>query len=62
VIVDAKDAEAVAFYKRFGFVEFPTVEARMFLPMISVANLFVENSVPDPAHAESSAPADTPPS
>jgi hypothetical protein len=49
VIVDAKDAEAVAFYKRFGFVEFPTVEARMFLPMISVAELFVDNSGPDPA-------------
>jgi predicted GNAT family N-acyltransferase len=58
VIVDAKDAEAVAFYKRFGFVEFPTVKTRMFLPMISVAELFVDNSGPDPAAAESSAPSD----
>ena len=57
VIVDAKDAEAVAFYKRFGFVEFPTVEARMFLPIISVAELFVDNS-PNPAAAESSATAE----
>jgi predicted GNAT family N-acyltransferase len=58
VIVDAKDAEAIAFYKRFGFVEFSTVESRMFLPMISIADLFVDNSVPDPAAPESSAPAD----
>ncbi len=60
VIVDAKDAEAVAFYKRFGFVEFPTVEGRMFLPMISVAELFVDDSVPDAAAAKPSAPADPP--
>lgn len=60
VIVDAKDGEAVAFYKRFGFVEFPTVEVRLFLPMLSVAELFADNSAPDPAATESSAPADPP--
>ena len=54
VIVDAKDGEAVAFYKNFEFVEFFGVKARMFLPMTSVAELFPDN--PDRAAAEALAP------
>jgi predicted GNAT family N-acyltransferase len=55
VIVDAKDDEAVAFYRRFEFVEFPIVEARMFLPMTSIAELFPNER--DLAAAEASVPA-----
>lgn len=60
VIVDAKDGEAVEFYKEFGFVEFPTVKARLFLPMTSVAELFPDNPVPDLTAAEASPPAAPP--
>ena len=40
VIVDAKDAAAVAFYKKYGFLEFPRIERRLFLPMGTVEELF----------------------
>jgi predicted GNAT family N-acyltransferase len=40
VIVDAKDAAALAFYKKYGFLELPTVNRRLFLPMGTVAELF----------------------
>ena len=40
VIVDAKDAEAVSFYKKYGFLELPEIERRLFLPMRTVAELF----------------------
>jgi hypothetical protein len=31
--VDAKDQNAVLFYEKFGFVQFPTVKGRLFLPL-----------------------------
>jgi len=40
VIVDAKDAEAMAFYKKFGFIELPKIEKRLFLPMGSIEKMF----------------------
>lgn len=40
VIVDAKDAESVAFYKKYGFIEIPQVPNRLFLPMATVAKMF----------------------
>jgi len=40
VIVDAKDANAVAFYKKYGFIEISTTPNRLFLPMETVAKLF----------------------
>lgn len=32
IIVDAKDSEAIAFYKHFGFITLPGQEDRMLLP------------------------------
>ena len=40
VVVDAKDAAASAFYKKYGFLELPRVERRLFLPMGTVEQLF----------------------
>jgi ribosomal protein S18 acetylase RimI-like enzyme len=40
VIVDAKDAAALAFYKKYGFLELPRIERRLFLPMGTVVELF----------------------
>ena len=40
VIVDAKNAAAVSFYKKYGFLELPDVERRLFLPMGTVEELF----------------------
>ena len=40
VIVDAKDADAVSFYKKYGFLQLPDVERKLFLPMGTVAELF----------------------
>lgn len=40
VIVDAKDAGAEAFYARYGFLVFPDLARRMFLPMVTVAKAF----------------------
>lgn len=40
VVVDAKDAAALAFYKKYGFLELPKVERRLFLPMGTVEQLF----------------------
>ena len=36
VIVDAKDDSAVAFYKKYGFLELPKVANRLFLPMATI--------------------------
>ena len=33
VMVDAKDDSAMAFYKKYGFLELPKVANRLFLPM-----------------------------
>jgi predicted GNAT family N-acyltransferase len=40
VVVDAKDEQASAFYKKFGFVELPDHEHRLFLPMLTIAKMF----------------------
>lgn len=40
VIVHAKDEEAAEFYKRYGFISFPTRPNRLFLPMNSVQEMF----------------------
>jgi ribosomal protein S18 acetylase RimI-like enzyme len=39
VIVDAKDANAVAFYKTYGFMEIPATPDCLFLPMETIAKL-----------------------
>jgi ribosomal protein S18 acetylase RimI-like enzyme len=39
VIVDAKNANAVAFYKKYGFMEIPATPDRLFLPMETIAKL-----------------------
>lgn len=40
IIVDAKDWAALAFYKKYGFLELPRVDRRLFLPMGTVEQLF----------------------
>ena len=40
VVVDAIDEGASKFYQHFGFVAFPSIVARLFLPMKTVAGLF----------------------
>ena len=40
VVVDAKDAAAEGFYARHGFLAFPSVSRRLFLPMLTIAELF----------------------
>jgi predicted GNAT family N-acyltransferase len=40
VIVDAKDESAARFYKKYGFVELPKIENRLFLTMGTVEQLF----------------------
>ena len=40
VVVDAIDAGAAKFYQHFGFVAFPSIAGRLFLPMKAVAGLF----------------------
>ena len=40
MVVDAKDDAAAAFYKKYGFIEFPKIERRLFLAMGTVAQLF----------------------
>jgi ribosomal protein S18 acetylase RimI-like enzyme len=43
LIVDAKDEKALAFYKKYNFIELPKVERRLFKPMATIARLFPEN-------------------
>jgi predicted GNAT family N-acyltransferase len=40
VLVDAKDDAAHAFYKKYGFIELPKIDKRLFLPMATIENLF----------------------
>ena len=54
VIVDVKDSDAERFYSRFGFIKFPTIDKRMFLPMTSIAELFAEEDAPGPSMVKSS--------
>lgn len=39
LIVDAKDADAVAFYRKYGFVPFTGEKQRLFLPMATIRQL-----------------------
>ncbi len=41
VVVDAKDENAVKFYKRYGFIAMPDHPDRLFIPMATVRQLFV---------------------
>jgi uncharacterized protein (DUF1778 family)/ribosomal protein S18 acetylase RimI-like enzyme len=49
VVVDAKDNKAIAFYKRYGFLEFPNTPNRLFLPINTIRELFSQNEEPPPA-------------
>jgi predicted GNAT family N-acyltransferase len=40
VIVDAKDLAAAAFYRKYGFLDLPKIERRLFLPMGTIEELF----------------------
>jgi GNAT superfamily N-acetyltransferase len=40
IVVDASDTGAIKFYRHFGFVPFPAIASRLFLPMKAVADLF----------------------
>lgn len=40
IIVDARDADARTFYGRYGFVPFPTIPFRLFLPMRAVKKVW----------------------
>jgi len=40
VVLDAKDTAALAFYRKYGFLDFPKVERRLFLPMGTLGELF----------------------
>jgi ribosomal protein S18 acetylase RimI-like enzyme len=40
VIVDAKDDSAAGFYRKYGFLELPKIEKRLFLPMGTIEQLF----------------------
>jgi predicted GNAT family N-acyltransferase len=42
IIVDAKDESAATFYAKYGFIELPKIEKRLFLPMGTVEQLFRE--------------------
>lgn len=39
IVVDAKDAAAVAFYQKFGFELLPKLKSRLFLPMATASKL-----------------------
>jgi len=43
VVVDAKDDQAAAFYRKYGFMDLPKIERRLFLPMGTIAQLFPED-------------------
>lgn len=43
VIVDAKDDQAIVFYRKYGFIDLPKIEKRLFLPMGTIAQLFSED-------------------
>jgi ribosomal protein S18 acetylase RimI-like enzyme len=40
VVVDAKDEQAITFYTKYGFIELPRVNRRLFLPMGTIEQLF----------------------
>lgn len=40
LVVDAKDAQAAAFYAKYDFITFPTNDLRLFLATATIAQLF----------------------
>lgn len=40
VVVDAKDDAALRFYRKYGFLDLPGIERRLFLPMGTIDQLF----------------------
>ncbi len=40
VVVDAIDDSAAAFYEKFGFLRFPSIPRRLFLPVATTGTLF----------------------
>ena len=40
MIVDAKDEWAAVFYRKYGFLDLPNVDRRLFLPMGTIEKLF----------------------
>lgn len=40
VVVDAKDEVAVAFYRKYGFLDLPKIRRRLFLPMGTIDTMF----------------------
>lgn len=40
VVVDAKDEEAIQFYRKYGFISIPTKRTRLFLPMETIRENF----------------------
>lgn len=40
VVVDAQDETARAFYKKYGFIELPKIDKRLFLPMATIEQFF----------------------
>jgi predicted GNAT family N-acyltransferase len=40
LVVDAKDAQAAAFYARYDFIAFPSNPLRLYLPTATIAQLF----------------------
>jgi ribosomal protein S18 acetylase RimI-like enzyme len=45
VVVDAKDEAARSFYRKYGFIEFPKIDKRLFLPMGTIEKLFAGQQV-----------------
>jgi predicted GNAT family N-acyltransferase len=42
VVVDAKDEKAHKFYQNFGFIPFPESQKWLFLPMITIEQIYPE--------------------
>jgi len=40
VIVNAKDDQALRFYRKYGFLEVPNAKGKLFLPMATIEQLF----------------------
>jgi ribosomal protein S18 acetylase RimI-like enzyme len=40
IIVDAKNDRAMSFYRKYGFLDLPSIPGRLFLPMATVEQLF----------------------
>jgi hypothetical protein len=47
VVMDAKNAKAVEFYKRYQFLEIPSIQNKLFLPMDTIAKLAKTYAVQD---------------